>query len=262
MQNISTIYRFNTPFLDIKKEKDSLINVKNKIKDFIKKFESIQYQETRTDIWEYIKITLIFENNFGEIDFYYVKEFRNIYYMPIFKMDIFLWTKIIETQMKVVVGFLTNIYECFDGLTEKEYLIDMNNTIYYKNGIFSKVYPDHQFSDLDIIQEKFEKQKWTKLFEAFLIKFSDKKFVLNINSSWEYHTLHAIILYYIYLVHIMYKNIIDSNKQLQKLENLDFWEDEAYKKLVEHRLSHVNNLSVANFNDYYKKLEVFFSLFE
>lgn len=261
MQNISTLYRFNTPFLDIEKEKNSLIGVKNKIASFIRKFESIQYEETKTDIWEYIKISFLFENNFGCIDFYYIKKFTNNYYMPIFKMDIFLWTKVIENQMKIVVGFLTNVYECFDWLTEKEYLIDLNNSICYKNGFFWKVYPIHQFSDLCIIQKQFEKQKWTKLFEEFLIKFADKKFILNMNNSWEYHKLHAIMLYYIYLVHIMYKNIVDSTKQLQKLENIEFCEMQEHKELVEQRLAHVNNLSVVNFNEYYKKLEVFFSLF-
>jgi hypothetical protein len=39
MQNVSTLYRFNTPFLDIMKEKDFLIQIKEKIKDFVTRFE-------------------------------------------------------------------------------------------------------------------------------------------------------------------------------------------------------------------------------
>ncbi|MDD5770004.1 MAG: hypothetical protein PHE25_03485, partial [Candidatus Gracilibacteria bacterium] len=128
MQNISTIYRFNTPFLDIEKEKRSLIYAKNKIIDFIKTFETISFEEVKTDLGEYIKISLKFENGFGFIDFYYIKKFTNNYYMPVFKMDIFLGVKVLENQ-KIIVSFLDNIYECFDGLTEKEYLIDLDNSV-------------------------------------------------------------------------------------------------------------------------------------
>ena len=195
------------------------------------------------------------------MDFYYIKEFHWNYYMPIYKMDIFLWSKIINNP-RVVVWFLENIYECFDGLAEKEYLLDTDKNIYYSNGLFSKKYPTHQFSDLNIIQHKFEKDSWLRLFETFIMKFSKNNFVLDIENSWEYHKIHSIVLYYIYLVYIMYKNIADSTRQLEKLETLDFWVNEAQKELAKERLSYVNDLNKVNFQNYYQQLETFFNLFK
>ena len=46
MYNISTIYRFNTPFLDISTEKDNLVSVLNKIKLSLK-FDGISFGEEK-----------------------------------------------------------------------------------------------------------------------------------------------------------------------------------------------------------------------
>lgn len=260
-KNISTIYRFNTPFLNIEKEKDSLVNIKEKIKDYVQKFEWVGHSESRADLWDYIKIRLIFDDDFGCIDFYYIKEFNDIYYMPIFKMDIFLSGKILHNK-KIAIWFLNNIYECFDWLTEKEYLIDTTDNNFCIEWFFRKVRPVHQFSDLNIIQKHFELKDWVRLFKEFLNKFPNKDFAINLANSWDYHRIHSILLYYIYLVYIMFKNIADSTKQLEKLEILDFWENEAQKELARQRLGHVNSISMVNFKDYYQKLEAFFGLFK
>jgi len=260
MQNTTTIYRFNTPFLDIEKEKSSLISVKEKIKDFINHFEWIDLIEEKEDLNEYIKFKFTDNDGIIKLRFYYIKEFSWNYYMPIFKMDIFVDREKIDDR--ILVGFLVNIFECFDWLNEKEFLIDLNNSIYYKEWLFTKIYPEHSFSDLEIIKTQFEENKWNELLERFITEFSNKNYKLTIINSDEYHRIHSTILYYIYLVYIMYQNIYDSKKQLVYLETQDFWENNGHKELIEQRLKYVNDLSITNFKKYYDKLEVFFRLFK
>jgi len=53
----------------------------------------------------------------GKIDFYYIKSLnKKEYFLPIFKMDIYLNQKFLlnYTTKKRAILFLNNIYECFD----------------------------------------------------------------------------------------------------------------------------------------------------
>jgi hypothetical protein len=61
MINIATIYRFNTPFLDLNKEKRNLLSVIKKIEKSLK-FDGINIKkEVITDKF-YYKISLEFKN--------------------------------------------------------------------------------------------------------------------------------------------------------------------------------------------------------
>ena len=262
MHNIITIYRFNTPFLDIWKERDLLLSIKEKLKFFLLK-EFSDLIENKKDLKSYINIDFEVEKIF-KIDFFYIKNFKWIYYEPIFKMDFFINREVFlsEKNIKKTILFLNSFFECFDWLNEKEYLIDIDDSIFYKNGFFTKVYPIYDFQNIDIIKKQFEKEKWINLLQDFIIDFKDKDFVLTRENSANYHKLNAIILYYIYLVYIMYQNIITSKNIIDEVSILDLGDFNTQKDLAKTRLSYVNDLSVQNFNIYYERLNNFFKIFE
>ena len=129
MHNISTIYRFYTPFLDIDNEKNNLTWVMKKIEKSLI-FDWIKFERKTEKLDKYYKISLDFKENMWKIDFYYIKSLKEEqYFLPIFKMDIYLNKKFLLNNVtkKRAISFLNNIYECFDWLTEKEYLIDLDN---------------------------------------------------------------------------------------------------------------------------------------
>lgn len=259
MQNIATIYRFNTPFLEFDKEKNNLIWIQKKISDYSSDFEWIVMNEETEDLWKYIKIKLKTSNNLVKFNFYYLKVFNWNYYAPVFKLDIFIDR--FRLTDKIVVWFLINVFECFDWLDEKEYLIDLDNTLYYRKKLVYKVYPVHDFTDIDTIKQEFEDNKWNEVLENFIERFSKNDYKLTVENSDEYYKIHSIVLYYIYLVYSLYQSIVDSNNQLKYLEQIDFWEQNPHKELMQERLKHVNDLSLNNFKNYYERLELFFKLF-
>ncbi len=260
MQNIVTIYRFNTPFLEIEKEKNNLLSIQNKIVDYTNDFEWTKLQKIEEDMWEYLKVELKSTDSKIKFKFFYVKELNWNYYVPIFKLNIYVDRE--KLSNKVVVWFLINIFECFDWLDEKEYLIDLDNTIYYRKNIVFKTYPYYDFTDINKIRQDFEEHKWNEILEQFILKFSDKNYKLTVDNSEEYYKIHSIVLYYIYLVYSLYQNIVESKKQLKYLEEFDLWEENHHKELINERLKYVNNISIDNFKKYYEKLELFFKLFE
>jgi len=262
MQNILTLYRFNTPFLDIENEKQLLIWIKNKLKGFLN-IQWLNINETKEIAWEYHNIFFL-SQNILKIRFQYISKFSWNYYMPIFKMDIYLDSQLLlEKNLKKTTLFLTSLLENFDWLNEKEYLIDISNKIYYKTWLFSaKFYPEYDFQEIDKIKKIFESKDWNKLLQEFILKFKDTNFILTKENSDIFHKIHSIILYYIYLVYIMYKSMINTEKTLWNLEKLEYNDHNEHIDLMTERLKYVNDLSIANFNNYYEKLEIFFKLFK
>lgn len=261
MLNILTLYRFNTPFLNIESEKTHLLSIKDKLKVFLSS-QWLDIIESRELRWEYQNI--FFECTALKLRFQYIKEFKNSYYMPIFKMDLYLDESFIwDASLKKTTLFLTSFLENFDGLNEKEYLLDLSDAIYYKSGIFwTKIYPQHDFQQIEVVKKNFESNNGTKQLESFLYEYKNKNFVLSTANSDEFHKIHAIILYYIYLVYIMYKTIQDSEKTLCTLSDLWECESKEHIELMRERLHFVNDMSVKNFNVYYARLQTFFSLFQ
>lgn len=262
MLNILTLYRFNTPFLNIESEKTHLLSIKDKLKVFLLS-QWLEISESKELRWEYQNI--FFESgNILKVRFQYIKEFKNSYYMPIFKMDLYLDESFIsESSLKKTTLFLTSFLENFDWLNEKEYLIDLSNTVYYQSWIFgTKNYPEHDFVQIEVIKKNFESNNGTKKLEEFLFEYKNNNFVLSISNADEFHKIHAIVLYYIYLVYIMYKTIQDSEKTLCTLWELSESESKEHVELMRERLRFVNDMSVKNFNLYYARLQTFFSLFQ
>lgn len=265
MHNIVTVYRFNTPFLDIKAERDSLVKVKDKIKYFLQNESHITLSESSKRSWDYHHLWLT--SDLIEVRFAYISQFHGNYYMPIFTMDVYVKNVFLideESRTRMTL-FLTSFFECFDGLNEKEYLIDIDKNIYYQKWFLkTRCYPHHDFSDLEVIWKIFESKNWEKIIQEFILKFQDKKFILNTQTAPIYHKIHSIVLYYIYLVFIMYTSILNSKKQLKHLDEIDTLEDEfsAHIDLINKRLKYVNDISQVNFRRYYEKLEVFFTLFK
>lgn len=267
MHNVATIYRFNTPFLDLRKEKEGLLSVIRKIEKSVE-FDWIQFDKIINKDWNYYIVKLKFTQNLWEICFYYIKDvWKKIYHLPIFKLNIFINNSfLVDNSSKTkAVKFLNNIFECFDWLNEKEYLIDLDNTFYYKSWLFfTKKYPSHDFSDIEKIRENFEWKDWMNLLKQFIVKYKNKNFILTRENSNEYHKLHWILLYFIYLVFIMSQNIekIDIVKaNIKSNNNNNEWIYESHVDLMKKRLNYVDDLNKAIFEKYKNRLELFFKMF-
>jgi len=264
MHNISTVYRFYTPFLDIDNEKNNLTWVMKKIEKSLV-FDWINFERKTEKLDKYFKISLVFNENMWKIDFYYIESLNtHEYFLPIFKMDIYLNQKFLLNNMtkKRAILFLNNIHECFDGLTEKEYLIDLDDSLYYKKWFFnSKKYPNHDFRNLDEIRNKFEHRWWVKLLENFILNLQSWDFILTRDNSKKYHSFYWMLLYFLYLVYIMHLNIIKTSKTVKELEDLGSKiQNDWHIILMKNRLKIVDELNLVTYKNYKEKLEIFFNL--
>ena len=265
MLNISTIYRFNTPFLDIEKEKNGLLTVIKKIEKSIE-FDGIVFNKLSNKEWNYYKIVLDFNESLWKIELFYISEIKTtIYHLPVFKLNIFLNKKFLLTNdsKKKAIKFLNNIFECFDWLNEKEYLIDINNNLYYKSWLISlKKRASYDFSNLEKIKDDFESKNWMELLKIFIIKFRDKSFVLTKNNADQYHKLHWILLYFIYLVFLISQTLERTNITQTNLNSVEVeWIYEWQISLMKKRLNYVDEVNRDTFERYKNRLELFFKLF-
>lgn len=89
MQNIATIYRFNTPFLDVDAEKKSLVSIIKKIRKSIE-FDGIDSKKSIKSLASYHKVTLLLERDLGKIEFFYLADGVVEYYYPVFKMNVYV----------------------------------------------------------------------------------------------------------------------------------------------------------------------------
>lgn len=265
MYNIATIYRFNTPFLDLSAEQTNLISVIKKIEKSID-FEWIKFDKKISKEWLYNKVILEFCDNLWKIEFFYISQVTtNIYHLPVFKLNIFLNNNFLLTNFsrEKTVKFLNNIFECFDWLNEKEFLIDIDNTIYYKSSFFaSKIKPVYDFSDIEKIRELFESNDWLVLVEDFITKFAKANFELTYEKSDYYHKLHGIFLYFIYLVFLMYQNLEKTHLAQTELDGVKTQGIfELQIDLMKERLSYIKELHENTFEQYKNRLELFFKMF-
>lgn len=265
MYNLATIYRFNTPFLDLKSEKNNIKSVLKKIVNVIE-FNWMDFKRENKREWNYYKVKLIFNDNLWRIELFYINKIENnIYHLPIFKLNIYLNRKYLlnNSNKEKAVNFLNNIFECYDWLNEKEFLIDIDNSLYYYKWLFSwKIYPNYDFSDIEKTRNFFESKNWIKLVEDFIKKFSNSTFELTYKKSNYYHTLHGIFLYFIYLVFLMYQNIENINNAKDGLNNdIPDWVFEWERSLMKKRLLYVEELHYNTFEKYKARLELFFKLF-
>ena len=104
MHNIASIYRFNTPFLDIRNERDNLLWVLKNIKKLLG-FDGIYFQETKERVWDYYKISLVFQEELWRMEFYYINDISVYkgenpeYYLPVFKLILYSWTGLIADSI-------------------------------------------------------------------------------------------------------------------------------------------------------------------
>lgn len=204
MQNVATIYRFNTPFLNLRQEKGSLVSVKEAVGRYLRD-EGLTVLENSEAGQDYFRITLE-SPQAVTIVIRYIREFRNEYHLPIFMIDVLFDRRYLSSEegLKRTTLFLTGLFECFDGLNEKEFLIDIDHTIRFRSGFLSgRTPPHHDFSDIPTLQKEFESKDGMRLLEAFISHFRESGFVLDDANAPLYHRLHSIALYFIYLVFLM-----------------------------------------------------------
>jgi len=137
MHNIATIYRFKTPLLNVKDEMKQLEIVSWHVENYLKS-EGLEVF-LKNIKWNTYNFKVLWFNNLWKIIFSSLKKTDNIV-LPILKMDIYFNVDFYITQKKEITDFLTNIFECFGGINEKEYLIDIDKSIYYKKWFFLFIY--------------------------------------------------------------------------------------------------------------------------
>lgn len=267
MHKISTTYRFYTPFLDVNSEKDNLLSVIKKIEKSLI-FDWIDFNKLEKKWNKYYKITLEFFSMWWKIDIFFINSLeKDEYFLPIFKIDIYLELEIFllnNYTRKKTVNLLNNIFECFDWLDEKEYLIDLDDSIFYSSWLFnSKKYPNHDFLDLEQIRKNFENENWVKVLEDFIKSIQSWNYVLTKENTKTYFKFYWVLLYFIYLLYIMHLNIQKTSETLTELEKL--WDDtqnDIHIQLMKQRLSYVDDLTIVTYENYKEKLELFFNLLD
>lgn len=265
MINVATLYRFFTPFSQKENEIKIREYIFQKIETFLKNIWLFSHKQEE-NIWEYTKITYSFLNWEGIISFSFLNIFEEVYYKPVFYVDIFLDKSFLldEKFKKRAVDFLTSLFECFDWSDEKDYLIDYNYELYYESWIFvkSKKYPHFDFKEIEKIASDFQSNNWKEILEKFISKYSSTPFFLSNTTSKEYHEIQGIFLYFMYLVFLMYKVLKDSKEWLRDLNaTVQEWKLTENIELNKNRLEYVSGFTEKTFYQYVSTLNNFFLLF-
>jgi len=79
MHNIATIYRFNTPFLDLINEMYHLNSVIKKIEKSVE-FDGLIFDKELNNTWNFTSIILTLHNNLWRIEFFY-SIFYSLFYL-------------------------------------------------------------------------------------------------------------------------------------------------------------------------------------
>ena len=266
MHSIATIYRFLTPFSNIEKEQKFLQEVLNKIVSYIKS-ENIKLKFKRKDTKQniFIKIDL---GDFWKLTFYFRKvNFNKLddidYILPIFKFDILFDINFVFSHKKQIVDFLTNIFECFDWVNEKEYLIELDKSICYKR-FFVKKCPYYDFQDIEKLQKQFENKNWLQVLKDFLKQYKTEWFVLTKDTSKIYLKVHWFLLYLFYLIYILYKTLYGSERIIESIEeiNSDLIEYKWLLNLSKERVKILGDTTEKVFKKYFLFLKEIFKLFK
>jgi len=258
--NIVTIYRFKTPFLDLNWEINKIRHIVDCIISYLKS-EEIVFSTTKTEKDNYL-IFFIKIDNLAELKFKIIKEFsKDKFFFPIFQLDVLGKTN----DNKKIVIFLTNIFECFDGVNEEEYLIEISDSVYYKVWLFWKrIYPHYDFQNIDDVYKQFKKDDGVKVLQNFLKKYHHW-FVLNLETKDEYHKVNSYLMFFMYLLYLMHNILFKVNENITLIDqtkkktnwNLYLWALELQKK----RLSILWNNLEELYPKYVKFLKEFLGLF-
>ena len=264
MYNVATIYRFKTPFLDVKKEINSIWKIITCSEEYIKS-EWLDYK-TYLKKNDSIQVLSIDIKNFWKIVFSFLiwEELLKEKFYPVFTMDIYFYEKVLDSNKKGVVNFLTNIFECFDGVNEREYLIEIDKSIYYKKWfLWKKIYPKYDFQDIATLSKDFKQKEGIKLLSDFLKKYNNW-FVLNMYTADEYHKVNGYLLYFLYLLFIMHKVLywIDSNLNLIESIETEKSEYKWHLLLQKKKLKVLWDVTKKTYEKYLLFLEKFLGLFE
>lgn len=266
MNNIASIFRFYTPFLDFAQEKKHLVSVMKKVAKLLEG-NNILFTKKQEKQWNYYKMSYVFDKKLWKIEFLYISGLEKTqYFLPLFRLEIFLHNNFLlnNTAKKNSVSFLNNIFECFDGINEKEFLIDIADNIYYKEGLFGcKTFPHYDFCDIESVKKIFENKWWSEVLENFITKHSQWWFILSQHTEQEYRTLHWIFLYFVYLIYLMHQNHERTGSVQETLLSMDVeYFSSAQTDLFHERLSYLHDIHNKVFEQYKNRLELFFTLFK
>ena len=261
MHNIVTVYRFNTPLLEKEKETEKLLMAVECMINYLKN-EALRVEIGKKKTNGKLQEIIDFGVGYFVLNFNSFKDKEKSIIFPIFKFDIYLNRDFISKNRKNVVYFLTNIFECFDGVNEKEYLIDIDENIYYKKNFFSrKQYPAYDFQNISSIYKTFKKNNGSQLLENFIKKYRNG-FVLNMETAEEYHKVNAYLLFFIYLLYVMHHILYKVDENLDFLDNVEAGEYAGHIKLQKERLKLLGGDTKRVYEKHLVFLKNFLELFE
>lgn len=249
---LATIYRFYTPFVSNFDKYSIFNNVKTNIEDYLNE-EGLILSKVYFKEDYYGKTIFNLSNNFIKLILYFQN--GDDYKMPLFFVDIFLkkdysWNE--SESMKNIINFLTWLFECFDWMDEKDFIIDYNKSIFYLNNKKTKIYPIYDFTDADNMQDFFN---WFNL-DKFLLNYEKKS--LDKDKLKNDENLYKLFLYLVYIVFLMNKSINQSYKQIKDIDSMDSDILNYHIKLAKKRLSYVRELSKYTYDKYILRLETLF----
>ncbi len=262
--HITSIYRFLTPFSDTKKEEKLLQQIYKKIVRYLK-FEFSKLNIHQQQINEFLVVEVQI-SDVGKFIFYFrtkVNLSQDIaYVLPLFQLDILLEEDFVKKHKKWIIDFLSNIFEMFDGLQEKEYIIDLDPRLCGGFWFFKKC-PKYDFQDLQLLQKEFENKGAIEYLQQFLKKYHNDGFVLTPKTANIYLKVHNYLLYLFYLLYNLYKIIYQNESLTNQVERLhtQIPEYRGHLELMKKRLQILGWTSEKVFVNYLALLRKILGLF-
>lgn len=227
MISIANIYKFSLPNENISKNSDTVNILIRDICEYLDS-ESISYQTIEKKMWvNYSLKCLKFEKELWGINFFYIPTKKSNYYYPDMYIEIFLSSDFEKTNesLKKAIFFVSNIFECFDIVDEKNLLVEFHSGIYKvlknENSFFSRdTYNLHHdfinIWEIDSLEEKYN----AKIFEDF-IKWKWAWEITPWKLKQYYPENYRVLLVFLYNIFSLEKSISKTESELGKMQELD-----------------------------------------
>jgi len=238
-QKIIEIFKFKSPFFEVKKQNIYINNLINKLWLFFESYWLSYSKETRTnDFYKILTYKCDFDINIKlqltkKLDFKYI---------PIFSLSI----EILDKNNIDIKNMLEYFLEMFDTINDYDMIIKFYTKEKIKHSLFTVEY----------LNNKFKKTtNRANTLKNFLIKKEE-----NIKEIKE------IFLYFNYIVFELF-TVIQNTSNL-KNDNHEILTTQAnftlkwHLEMSKERLEHINSINISNFKKYTSLVNEFYNIFE